>query len=365
MSNAIEAILEKSVFKKSDILLLLQTQGEERTKLFAKAAEIKRQYVGNYVYFRGLIEYSNICSKNCYYCGIRSGNTKMERYSLTDEEVLEATQFAYREGYASLVLQSGEVNTPQFTTKIRALLQQIGQATDYKMGITLSLGEQTRDTYLQWREAGARRYLLRVETSNPELYSKIHPIDSKHDYNQRLNAIKLLRETGYQVGTGVMIGLPFQTLDDLADDLLFFYDYDIDMVGMGPYIEHEDTPLYQYRDTLLPLTERFDLSLKMIAILRIMMKDINIAATTAMQTIDKIGREKALKVGANVMMPNLTPMKYRENYLLYQNKPCIDEEAAQCKNCMEIRVRLVGDTIAYGKWGDSLHFRNRTANRKL
>ena len=364
MSNAIEVILEKSVLEKSDILLLLQTQGEERTKLFAQAAEVKRKYVGNYVYFRGLIEYSNICSKNCYYCGIRSGNAKMERYSLTDKEVLEAAQFAYRESYASLVLQSGEVNTPQFTAKITELLQQIGKATDYKMGITLSLGEQTRDTYLQWREAGARRYLLRVESSNPELYNKIHPQNSKHDYNQRLNAIKLLRETGYQVGTGVMIGLPFQTLDDLACDLLFFRDYDIDMVGMGPYIEHEDTPLYQYRDTLLPLTERFDLSLKMIAILRIMMKDINIAATTAMQTIDKTGREKALKVGANVMMPNLTPAKYRENYLLYQNKPCIDEEAAQCKNCMEIRVRLAGDTIAYGEWGDSRHFQNRTMNQE-
>jgi biotin synthase len=363
LNNNIESILEKSIWDRQDLLFLLQTQGKARNKLFAKAAEIKRQYVGNYVYFRGLIEYSNICSKNCYYCGIRGSNTKMERYSLTTQEVLDAAQFAYREGYASLVLQSGEINTPQFVAKITALLQQIGQTTDYKMGITLSLGEQSRDTYLQWRKAGARRYLLRIETSNPELYGKIHPKDSKHDYNQRLNAIKLLRETGYQVGTGVMIGLPFQTLDDLAGDLLFFRDYDIDMVGMGPYIEHEDTPLYQYRDTLLPLTERFDLSLKMVAILRIMMKDINIAATTAMQTIDKIGREKALKVGANVMMPNLTPVKYRENYLLYQNKPCIDEEAVQCKNCMEIRVHLAGDTIAYGEWGDSLHFRKRAEKR--
>jgi biotin synthase len=359
LNNNIDSILEKQVLDRQDLLVLLQTQGEARTKLFAKAAEIKRQYVGNYVYFRGLIEYSNICSKNCYYCGIRSGNVKTERYRLTGQEVLEAAQFAYREGYASLVLQSGEVNTPQFVAKITELLQQINQATDHKLGITLSLGEQTRDTYLQWREAGARRYLLRIETSNSELYGKIHPQDSKHDYNQRLDAIKLLRETGYQVGTGVMIGLPFQTLDDLAGDLLFFRDYDIDMIGMGPYIEHEDTPLYQYENRLLPLTERFDLSLKMVAILRIMMKDINIAATTAMQTIDETGREKALRVGANVMMPNLTPMKYRENYLLYQNKPCLNEDAARCKKCMEMRVHLAGDTIAYGEWGDSLHFRKR------
>ena len=200
---------------------------------------------------------------------------------------------------------------------------------------------------------------MRIETSNRDLYAKLHPNDSKHDYDQRLNCLKTLKKLNYQVGTGVMIGLPFQTLDHLADDLLFFRDFDIDMCGMGPYIEHEHTPLFQYGDQLLPLTERFDLSLKMIALLRIMMKDINIAATTAMQTIDPQGREKALKVGANIIMPNLTPIKYRESYLLYENKPCLDEEASECQKCLEARIHIAGDTIGYGEWGDSKHFRNR------
>jgi biotin synthase len=175
-----------------------------------------------------------------------------------------------------------------------------------------------------------------------------------------LDTIKTLRETGYQVGTGVMIGLPFQTIEDMADDLLFFRDYDIDMIGMGPYIEHSETPLYQYKNALLPLTERFDLTLKMVAILRMMMKDINIASTTAMQAIDPTGREKALQAGANVIMPNLTPKKYRNNYLLYENKPCTDEDPVLCKNCIELRIRLAGDTVAYDEWGDSKHFHART-----
>jgi biotin synthase len=359
MKMAIDNILANTELTRDEIIYLLQTQGEERTKLFEKAAEVKKQYVGNLVYFRGLIEYSNLCSKNCYYCGIRSGNRNFVRYTLTDQEVLDAVKFAHKERYASIVIQAGEINTQPFVDKITDLLYQIGKLTNNEMGVTLSLGEQSRETYLQWRKAGARRYLLRIESSTQELYAKIHPNDTKHDFQQRLESIRLLRETDYQVGTGVMIGLPFQTVENLADDILFFQEYDIDMIGMGPYIEHEQTPLYQYKDTLLPLTERFDLSLKMVAILRIMMKDINIAATTAMQTIDKIGREKALKVGANVMMPNLTPAKYRENYLLYENKPCLDEEAEECKNCMTIRVHLAGDQIGYGQWGDSLHFKKR------
>jgi biotin synthase len=207
--------------------------------------------------------------------------------------------------------------------------------------------------------AGAHRYLLRIEVSNPELYGKLHPNDRHHDYNERIGALRRLRKTGYQVGTGVMIGLPFQTLPDLADDLLFFREFDIDMAGMGPYIEHEDTPLFRFRNELLPLRERFLLSLKMVALLRILMKDINIAATTAMQAIDPQGREKALLVGANVIMPNLTPLKYRQDYLLYENKPCLDEESEECKSCLEARIALAGDEIGYGEWGDSKHFNRR------
>ncbi len=358
MTN-IDEILKKENFTKEDLVILLNSDEEGRKKIFEKAAEVKKTYVGNKVYFRGLIEFSNICSKNCYYCGIRAGNNKLVRYFVTEEEVLNAVKYAYDEGYASLVIQSGEQNTKAFTETIYNLLMKINGITDNKMGVTLSLGEQSEETYLRWKEAGARRYLLRIETSNRELYSKLHPNDKHHDYDERLNALKLLRKTGYQVGTGVMIGLPFQTIEDLADDLLFFKEFDIDMAGMGPYIEHEDTPLFQYKDLLMPKEERFILSLKMVALLRIMMKDINIAATTAMQTLDKMGREKAIKVGSNVIMPNLTPVKYRENYLLYEDKPCIDEEASECKNCLEARIHIAGDEIGYNEWGDSIHFKNR------
>lgn len=221
------------------------------------------------------------------------------------------------------------------------------------------MGEQTGETYRRWFEAGAHRYLLRIEVSNPLLYGKYHPRNKRHDYQARRDCLHLLRNIGYQVGSGVMIGLPFQRHEDLADDLIFFRDNDIDMVGMGPYIEHENTPLYRYKDQLLPRLERFNLSLRMVAILRIMMQDINIAATTAMQAIDPLGREKAIKVGANIIMPNLTPTKYRQGYLLYQDKPCVDEDAEECRRCLEARIHLAGGEVGYGEWGDSRHFENR------
>ena len=355
----IEDILAKPAFSREDLLLLLGSTGKERLALFEKARETKAAYVGKKVYFRGLIEYSNYCSKNCYYCGIRAGNSRYARYRMTDTEVMEAVGFAWANNYASVVIQSGESTNKAFTNRIESLLKKIDKLTGGKIHVTLSLGEQTEETYRRWFEAGAHRYLLRIEVSNPALYSKLHPADAKHDYHRRLEALQTLRKTGYQVGTGVMIGLPFQTLNDLADDLLFFSDFDIDMAGMGPYIEHVDTPLYKFSDELMPLKERFDLSLKMVAILRIMMKDINIAATTAMQTIDPQGREKALMVGANVIMPSLTPVKYRQDYLLYENKPCLDEEAEECKSCLEARIHMAGDTIGYGEWGDSKHYAAR------
>jgi len=355
----IENIFSKPSLSKEDFVSLLSSSGNDRLKLFEKAKEIKEKYVGNVVYFRGLLEYSNYCKKNCYYCGIRAGNKRYARYRMTDEEVMEGVAYAYDNNYASIVIQSGEQTNKAFVAKIESLLKRIQAKYPGKIHVTLSLGEQTQDTYRRWFEAGAYRYLLRIEVSNPELYKKLHPDNAGHDYYKRLEALKMLRKTGYQVGTGVMIGLPFQTLADLADDLIFFRDFDIDMAGMGPYIEHTDTPLYRHREDLLPLKERFDLSLKMIALLRILMKDINIAATTAMQTIDPQGREKAIMVGANVIMPNLTPVKYRQDYLLYENKPCIDEEAEDCKSCLEARIYMAGNTIGYNEWGDSRHYKNR------
>jgi len=359
MQCTVEEILQKPVFDRGDLVALLKSEKKEMELIFRKAAEVKKEFVGNKVYFRGLVELSNICSKNCYYCGIRRGNKVVDRYFVTEDEVLEAARYALENGYGSMVIQSGERTDKVFVSKVTKLLEKIKVQSSGKLGITLSMGEQTEETYKCWYEAGAHRYLLRIESSNPELYYKIHPNDARHSFEYRLNALRLLRKTGYNVGTGVMIGLPFQTVDDLAGDLLFFREMDIDMAGMGPYIEHKDTPLYQYRNLLMPKSERFYLSLKMVAILRIMMKDVNIAATTAMQTLDKQGREKALKVGANIIMPNLTPVKYREGYLLYEDKPCINEEASECKNCLEARIHIAGDEIGYGEWGDSKHFAAR------
>lgn len=355
----VKSILHQSDFTPGNLKTLLLADGNDRELLHARAAEIKAHYVGNKVYFRGLIELTNQCGKNCYYCGIRAGNKTLERYMVAENEVLEAAKYAYDHNFASLVIQSGESSNRKFVQQVTHLLEEIKKLSNGTLGITLSMGEQSKETYQQWFDAGAHRYLLRIETSNRELYYKIHPKNKKHDYDKRLECIKLLREVGYNVGTGVMIGLPFQTIDDLVNDLMFFKTWDIDMIGMGPYIEHEDTPLYAYRDVLKPLQERFDLSLNMVAVLRILMKDINIAATTAMQTIDPQGREKALKVGANIIMPNLTPIKYREGYLLYKDKPGLTEQSEEITRKLEVQISLAGCQIGYGEWGDSKHFEAR------
>lgn len=355
----IDNLLNKDTLNKEELVFLLGCEGEEKTKLFTKAAEVKAKYVGRKVYFRGLIEMSNICRKNCLYCGIRSGNTNVHRYNLTDDEVIEAAKFAWENRYGSIAIQTGEVSTKEFVDRIENLLDKINKATNHELGITLSLGEQTEETYRRWFNKGAMRYLLRIEASNRELYAKLHPNNRFHDFDERIECLKALRRVGYQVGTGVMIGLPFQTLEHLADDLLWMQEIDVDMVGMGPYVEHPDTPLYRYREHLLPISERFNLALKMTALLRIIMKDINIAAPTALQAIDPLGREKAIKVGANIVMPNITPGAYRNDYKLYENKPCTDDAADDCKNCLEARIQLTGDEIGYGEHGNSRHFYRR------
>lgn len=352
----ITEILKQKSFYRDDLISLLKAKCGKRTQLLKHAQEVKLREVGNKVYFRGLIEFSNICSKDCLYCGIRKGNEKVVRYDATDEQILEACRFAWENRFGSVVLQSGELSSPAFVKRVEILLKKIKQLSNNELGITLSCGEQALETYQRWFESGAHRYLLRIESSKRELYYKIHPENELHSFERRLAALHFLKEAGYQLGTGVMIGLPFQTYEDLADDLLFMKQLDIDMCGMGPYIEHEDTPLHQFRHLLFSKKERFDLALNMIAVLRILMPDINIAAATALQAIDPAGREKALAVGANVMMPNLTPCEYREEYQLYENKPCLDEDAELCRNCLEARVELAGAEIGYNEWGDSKHF---------
>ena len=359
MDNSIQEILKKEVLSKRDIVTLLKTEGKEKTLLFKKSSEIKEKYVGNKVWFRGLIEFSNICGKNCLYCGIRKGNRKLTRYNLTDNEILTAAKFAFDHQYGSVVLQSGELESKSFTSRIEYLLKKIKELSNGELGITLSVGEQEHEVYEKWFNAGAHRYLLRIESTNKELYSRIHPNDSKHNFHRRLECLKSLQDIGYQTGTGVMIGLPEQTYEDLAGDLFFMRDFDIDMCGMGPYIEHIDTPLINHSQKLLPPGERFDLTLKMIALLRIIMKDINIVGSTALQAIDPLGREKAVKIGANILMPNITPGMYRDSYRLYNNKPCTDDSAEDCQSCLDVRVRLAESEVIYGEWGDSKHYQNR------
>ena len=327
--------------------------------LYAEANAVKTSVIGSKVYLRGLIEFSNICRKNCYYCGIHRENQTVSRYELTDEEVMAAVVFAWKNRYGSVVLQSGEQQSSHFTERITHLLHEIKTLTNNELGITLSCGEQTAATYNEWFKAGAHRYLLRIETSNRELYHQLHPADNQHSFDARLSAIERLRIEGYQVGTGVMIGLPFQTIEHLADDLLFFQTLDVDMVGMGPYLEHSQTPLYQYRHLLLPPKERLELSLKMVAVLRLLMPDINIAATTALQVLHSEGREMAVLAGANIIMPNMTLPEFRPDYLIYEHKPGIDDDAALSKSKLEENLQKSGIIIGYGEWGDSRHLNRK------
>ena len=334
---------------------LYLSEPNEIAALYAEANAVKTSTIGNKVYLRGLIEFSNICGKNCYYCGIRNENKAVKRYELSDDEVLAAVDFAWKNRYGSVVLQSGEQQSARFTQRITHLLREIKAHTNNEVGITLSCGEQTAETYRQWFNAGAHRYLLRIETSNKELYYKLHPNDEKHSFDTRLNAIKQLRTEGYQVGTGVMIGLPFQTIEHLADDLLFFKSMNIDMVGMGPYLEHSQTPLYQHC-SLFTRENRLELSLKMVAVLRLLMPDINIAATTALQVLHPEGREMAVLAGANIIMPNMTLPEFRSDYLIYEHKPGIKDDAALSKTKLEQNLQNAGIEISYGEWGDSQHY---------
>lgn len=356
----VRQIVDEHLFSPGNLVLLLSARDEEAAYLRSKACETKLKFLGNKVFFRGLIELTNVCEKDCLYCGIRKSNDHVHRYNLTDDEVMEAAIFALQENWGSVVIQGGEITNHAHTERINRLIRQIKAVSNGKLGITLSLGEQPERVYRSWFEAGAHRYLLRIESSNPALYEKLHPGDGHHLFSQRLQALEALKNTGYQTGTGVMIGAPFQTLEDLAGDLLFFSRFDTDMVGMGPYIEHDDTPLNSQAKNLPPLKDRFELAINMVAILRLMMPDINIAATTALQAIDPMGREKAIRAGANILMPNITPARYKVDYKLYNNKPCTGESPEECSGCLDARISMADGEIGYGEWGDSRHFKKRT-----
>jgi len=353
-----------SIYRAEIIDLLSLNDNQSINLLLKNAYQVKNSVLGKTVYLRGLIEFSNICSKDCFYCGIRKSNSKVDRYIMAEEEILNSARWAFENGYASIVLQSGERNDKKFISYIENILLNISEVSSNKLRITLSCGEQTKETYRRWFEAGAKRYLLRIESSNRLLYESLHP--SNHDFNKRVKCLLTLKEIGYQLGTGVMIGLPNQKIEDLANDIIFFDSIDADMIGMGPFIPHGDTPLASPNIQIINSnSELYNLSLKMVAVTRIMLPKINIAAATAFQALYPFGREKALLAGANVFMPNISETKYRKDYKLYETKPCADENSTECLQCVESRIKGIGEKIGYFEWGDSLHFEEKIHNNTI
>ena len=331
-----------SSYELDDLLALLRVvDAAEGEKIRRDAEAVKLAEVGPAVYVRGLIEVSNRCRKNCSYCGIRSGNHAIRRYTLEPEEIVAAAELAERQRFGSIVLQSGERKDERFVSFIETVIHRIRERTS--LGITLSMGEQSVSTYRRWFAAGAHRYLLRIETSNRELYARLHP--PTHRFDARLQCLHDLRDIGYIVGTGVLIGVPGQTDEDLARDLILMRDLDVDMIGMGPWVPHSQTPLANA--PALPSTRRLQLSLRMISLARLLLRDVNIASTTALETIHPKGRELGLAAGANVVMPNITPEDVRGHYALYDGKPQTGG--------------LALDTlpIAWGQRGDPVHVRRR------
>lgn len=312
--------------------------------LFSLAREERHQYYGHGVYVRGLIEFTNYCRNDCLYCGIRKSNLNANRYRLTEEEILSCCQSGYSLGFRTFVLQGGEDG---FYTddKMVHLIRKI--KTLYPdCAITLSIGEKSRESYQRFFDAGADRYLLRHETYNEEHYSRLHPacLNAK----ARQQCLWDLKEIGYQVGTGFMVGSPYQTSEHLAEDMLFIHDLNPHMVGIGPFIPHHDTTFANEPAGTLELT------LFMLGLIRLMIPKVLLPATTALGTIHPRGREMGIQAGANVVMPNLSPTSVRKDYLLYDNKICTGDEAAECRHCMERRMESIGYHVVTSR-GDSLN----------
>jgi biotin synthase len=346
----------ETCISKKGIVEILESRNKVQRLIHEKAAQIRDENISNKVYFRGLIEFSNICDNDCLYCGIRKSNKKRKKYNMPKQEIMDAIAFCNEVGYGSIVLQSGERTDIGFKHFVSQIVDET-KSRFPELRITLCVGEQDRETYKRWFDAGAERYLLRIETSNKELYSKLHP--ENMSFENRVNCLRHLKDIGYQVGTGVMVASPYQTIEDIADDLLFFKQIDADMIGMGPYIPHEDTPLNDKYDKM----HQLNLGINAIAALRMLMPDINIASTTVLQALDDNGREFGLLAGANVIMPIVTPLKYRNSYVLYDGKPCVNETAEQCKECISSRIKNIGMVPAFNEQGDSKHYWRRVNGR--
>lgn len=336
----LEVILKKAVqentLNKEEIIELLQLKGADLNKLYTTADRIRAEYHGNEVHLRGLIEFSNYCIQNCHYCGLRKDNRQLTRYRLEAEQIIELAEQAGELGYKTIVLQSGEDDYYD-RELITHIISEIKAKVD--TAITLSLGEKNYKDYKIWRDAGADRYLLRHETADPELYDRLHP---GRNLDSRIRCLKQLKELGYQVGSGNLLGLPGQTTESIARDIQLFKRLDLEMVGVGPLITHLRTPLADNENGTL------ELSLKVIALSRLLLPRAHIPATTALGTIHPEGRQKGLQVGANVVMPNVTSGRFRSLYQLYPDKICVQEEAANCRKCIGGIIASLGRSVAEG-----------------
>jgi biotin synthase len=319
---------------KAEIIDLLSDE-QHQPELLKRANQVRKQYVGDAVHLRGLIEFSNICRNNCLYCGIRRGNAHVCRYHMSEEELIETARKAAHLGFKTIVMQSGE--DMYYTTE--RLCRIISAIKKFDVAITLSIGERPYEEYKAFKEAGADRYLMRIETTDKALY---HKLDPQMSWQYRYECLLNLKKLGYELGSGIMVGLPEQSLESIAEDLLFLKDLGVDMAGIGPFIPHSQTPLASAKGGTL------DLALRTMAVMRLLLPDINIPATTAMESLHPQGRIMALKAGANVVMPNVTEGEYRKLYELYPNKICVNDTPAHCHSCIGLKIMSIGRTIGEG-----------------
>lgn len=346
LKEIIDELYKKNNTSGEKLLYLINNIDKDSKKyLTSKAHETRLKYYANKVYLRGLIEFTNYCKNSCLYCGISYRNNNAQRYRLSKEEILNCCKKGYSLGYRTFVLQGGE--DPYYTDdKIINLIKSIKNLFP-DCAITLSIGEKSYETYKKFYEAGADRYLLRHETASKNLYEKLHPDMS---FENRRLCLKNLKKIGYQVGAGFMIGLPNQTNEDYVNDLIFLKELKPHMVGIGPFIPHKDTVLKnQSAGTLEDTTT-------LLAFIRLLLPEVLLPATTALGTINPIGREEGLKSGANVVMPNLSPTNVRNKYMLYDNKICTGDEAAECRKCIENRINSAGFSLDLTR-GDNILWR--------
>lgn len=342
MTDLVKKLYKDKTLSKDEFIELINSNADTREELRALAEKIRIENYGNDIFIRGLIEFTNYCKQNCLYCGIRRDNKNCRRYRLSLDEIMSCCAEGYKLGFRTFVLQGGE--DPYFTDeRICEIIEAVkGKYPD--CALTLSIGEKPRESYQRYFECGADRYLLRHETADKNHYEKLHPKSQK--FENRIRCLYDLKEIGFQVGCGFMVGSPYQTVQNLADDLMFIKELNPQMVGIGPFIHHKDTEFKNASDGTLEQT------LIMLSIIRIMIPKVLLPATTALATIHPRGRELGIQAGANVVMPNLSPVKVRGDYQLYDNKVCTGEESAQCKNCLEKRIESVGCKIAVSR-GDS------------